>query len=747
MNENLDTRLSYHQKKSWVFLILCFLGVSSIKATDLVLTPIVSDAAQDKKVVFFMVEDGFDDILSMQFSIHWNLAAVSFEKVDVDFSGLPFLGASNFGAVPNNTDNGRLPFLWYDQNVEGISLPDGELLFSVTFEKIAEVEAMISITNLPFIAEIYDANGNPVNLKINNVQFSSLLSGAVFEDENDDCLYNFGELRQTNWTVKAIGNGRTFYARTNAEGQFAMPLKSGEYDFSLVSSELGYWESCQPSYKLILEQGALPLPLDIPIQKKVECPKLEVNLSTDYLSPCTNSRFQISYCNKGTLNASNAYIEIEFDNLLTILDSSIPWSSSNNNIYTFPLGNIESGFCGSFEVLVSLDCDVIEGQTHCTKAEIFPNDFCDASPNWSGAKVEVSSECLGNEVEFTIKNSGNFDMQKALNFIVIEDVVMHLDAGDATGDFQLNAGEEITFLKPANGVTWRLTTDQVDFHPGQSTPITTVEGCGTDVMGDFSLGYITPFSQDDGDRFRDFDCQENIAQSNPNYAIAFPRGLYSDHLINPNTEIEYLIRFQNTGTDTALNLVILDTLPPELNPGSIQPGAASHPYRFEMLEENIIQFYFQNISLPDSMTNNVASQGFVKFRIAQVPDLPLNTRIENSFSIYFDLKDPISTPKVFHTIGKNFLEILDGTVSYFIPGLALTIAPNPVADKALFQLEGATLLQSTFRLFDQTGRLSQQLNFDGNQFYFYKNNLPSGLYVFQILSEKGLVSTGKIIIN
>lgn len=694
-----------------------------------------------------MVEDGFDDIISMQFSIHWNLAAVSFDQVNFDFSGLPYLGAANFGAVPNNTDNGRLPFIWYDQNVQGITLPDGELLFSITFDKIAELEAMISITNLPFTAEIFDASGNPVNLKIGNSDFASIMSGAVFEDQNEDCTYNFGEPRQPQWTVRAIGNGRTFYARTNEEGQFAMPLFSGEYDFSLIPSELGYWESCQPSYEVILEENRLPLPLNIPIKKKTSCPKLEVNLSTDYLSACAESRFQINFCNRGTALAEDAFVEVEFDEFLTVTQSSIPWSSSNDNVYTFPLGDVESGFCGTFEVITELDCDVITGQTHCTKAEIFPNDFCDVAPDWSGASIEVSSECLGDDVEFTIKNTGNFDMLQALDFIVIEDVVMHLDAGDATGDFQLDTGEELKILKPANGVTWRLTTEQVDFHPGKSTPITTLEGCGTDGMGDFSRGFITPFPQDDGDRFKDFECQENIAAVIPNDAIAFPKGLYDDHLIYPNTEIEYLIRFQNTGTGTARNLVILDTLPPELNPGSIQPGASSHPYRFEMVGENVLQFFFKNIMLPDSMTNPNASKGFIKFRIAQSPNLPLNTRIENRSSIYFDLNEPIFSSTVFHTIGKNFLDILDGTITYFDPNLQLTIAPNPVADVALLELDGTVLLQSTFRLFDQTGRLSQEFDFQGNQFYFHKKDLPAGIYVFQILSKQGLLSTGKLIIK
>ncbi len=713
---------------------------------NLVLTPIVSNANQNQKVVFFVVEEGFEDILSMQFSVHWNLAAVSFREINTDFSGLPFVGPANFGAVPNNTDNGRLPFLWFDQNVEGLSLPNGEMLFSVLFDKVAEVEALISITNLPFEAEIFDGEGNPVNLIINNPQYGSMISGSVFEDENEDCLYNIGEPRQSNWTIRAIGNGKTQYARTNADGQFALPLAAGTYDFSLIPSELGYWESCQPSYELNLDIGELPRPLNIPIQKKLDCPKLNLTLSTNFLSPCEDSRYQISYCNNGTSMAPNAFVEITFDEFLSVQSSSIPWSTINQNKYTFQLGDLEAGSCDTFDVLVNLSCDVVDGQAHCTKAEIFPNDFCETSPEWSGASIEVSGECLDDEIEFKIRNKGAFDMPAALDFIVIEDVVMHLN-GSATGNFQLDAGQEMSIFKPANGVTWRLEAEQVAFHPGQSQPSISIEGCGTNGMGTFSTGFVTPFPQDDGDRFRDIDCQENIGQPVPHTTKAFPKGHHDEHFIKTNTEIEYLITFQNTGTDTAFNIVILDTLPPELNPGSIQPGVASHPYRFEMRGENILQFHFANIAIPDSASNEVAASGFVKFRIAQTPDLPLNTRIENRAAIYFDLKAPVFTPIAFHTIGKNFLEIMNGSVAYFVPELQLTIAPNPLTDLALIKLEGIPLLQSTFKLYDQSGRLSQQSKFEGNQFYFHKNDLPQGLYFFQILSEEGLLSTGKIAIN
>ena len=55
--------------------------------------------------------------------------------------------------------------------------------------------------------------------------------------------------------------------------------------------------------------------------------------------------------------------------------------------------------------------------------------------------------------------------------------------------------------------------------------------------------------------------------------------------------------------------------------------------------------------LPDSNINEVASNGFFKYTVRQLPDLPIGTTFENSASIYFDFNDPVKTNTTFHSIG------------------------------------------------------------------------------------------------
>ena len=113
--------------------------------------------------------------------------------------------------------------------------------------------------------------------------------------------------------------------------------------------------------------------------------------------------------------------------------------------------------------------------------------------------------------------------------------------------------------------------------------------------------------------------------------------------LNEDQWIDYTIRFQNTGTDTAFNVIITDTLPPNLDAGSILWGAASHSSTRQVLGGGVVKYIFPNILLPDSNINEPRSHGFVGFRIRpRLPLLPGN-EIENIANIYFDFNPPIIT--------------------------------------------------------------------------------------------------------
>lgn len=120
-------------------------------------------------------------------------------------------------------------------------------------------------------------------------------------------------------------------------------------------------------------------------------------------------------------------------------------------------------------------------------------------------------------------------------------------------------------------------------------------------------------------------------------------------------KLRYTIRFQNTGNDTAYNVTIIDTLSPQLDFNSVTSLYASHNFISEISEEGIAHFYFKNIYLVDSTTNERESQGFISFTIQPLAPVKQWDSIFNTGFIYFDMNKPVVT----NTVKNTFVEFLD----------------------------------------------------------------------------------------
>ncbi len=143
-------------------------------------------------------------------------------------------------------------------------------------------------------------------------------------------------------------------------------------------------------------------------------------------------------------------------------------------------------------------------------------------------------------------------------------------------------------------------------------------------------------------------CRIATNSFDPNQKSAFPPGEGTNHWLPADSTIAYLVDFQNTGTDTAFRVVIRDTISAFLDLATVQPGPASHPYTWEILNGGVLKFIFDDIMLPDSNVNEAASHGFVQFEIKPRYGIPNYSLIENSAGIYFDFNEAILTNTVFH---------------------------------------------------------------------------------------------------
>ncbi|OFY36120.1 MAG: hypothetical protein A2W91_04870 [Bacteroidetes bacterium GWF2_38_335] len=137
----------------------------------------------------------------------------------------------------------------------------------------------------------------------------------------------------------------------------------------------------------------------------------------------------------------------------------------------------------------------------------------------------------------------------------------------------------------------------------------------------------------------------------PNFKEVYPPGIGTNgDILLEDSVLTYTIHFQNTGTDTAFLVQIVDTLSPKLEITSFSPGAASHDYIWELTEVGALTFTFNDILLVDSTTNEPESHGHVSFEIRVKENAVIGDVIKNTSYIYFDYNTPVQTNSTTNTI-------------------------------------------------------------------------------------------------
>jgi uncharacterized repeat protein (TIGR01451 family) len=567
------------------------------------------------------------------------------------------------------------------------------------------------------------------------------ITGTVTSEEDGNCTLDPGEPGLANWMVKATAtNGDEYFDFTDADGNYSMLAPPGDYVVESFAPA-AYWLNCGSTVGLTLEDANDVDTADFHWLKTITCPLLEVDISAPLLRRCLSSNYVVSYCNNGSETATDATVEVTLDPLISIVSASIPYLGPVNGVYTFSIGDVAVGDCGSFYFSAQVSCDAVLGQTLCAEAHIFPDSLCTApDPSWSGAQLAVTSDCTADSVVFTLTNIGTGDMTEPQGFIVVEDGVMLL-----TNDVQLAAGESTTVSFPANGSTYYIIANQVAGEPSNSSPTLFVEGCGTNSVGAFSVGFASQFGENDSSPFVSIDCQQVIGSYDPNDKLGYPLGYGNQHLIERGQPLDYHIRFQNTGTDTAFLVKIQDVVDPSLDIATLRPGASSHPYQLNIHQDTLI-FIFENILLPDSNMNEPGSHGFVKFSIGQKQGLTLGTVIENEAAIFFDVNDPVLTNRTRHELGDHF--IVSGVKNPVQPNVVVcNIYPNPMSDDAFVVLQGIENQEFELRLYDITGRQLRSEKIRNGVGKLSRNGLQAGLYFYEVILGGTRVSQGKLAIE
>jgi len=202
--------------------------------------------------------------------------------------------------------------------------------------------------------------------------------------------------------------------------------------------------------------------------------------------------------------------------------------------------------------------------------------------------------------------------------------------------------------------------------------------------------------------------------------------------------VNYVIRFENTGTSSAENIVVSDYI--DLSKfviTTLLPINASHSFITKISNGNKVEFIFENINLPFDDANN---DGFIAFKIKTKPTLVVNDVFTNKASIYFDYNFPIVTNTASTTV--QALSKQDFMFSNYF-----NVYPNPVQN--ILNINSQKLISvKTINVYNNLGQLVQKVanpNFESS-FALDVSKLQSGHYFLNIVSDKGS-STEKFIKN
>lgn len=210
---------------------------------------------------------------------------------------------------------------------------------------------------------------------------------------------------------------------------------------------------------------------------------------------------------------------------------------------------------------------------------------------------------------------------------------------------------------------------------------------------------------------------------------ASEQGWRTQEYIDDDDVMTYMVRFQNTGTGPAYNVIVNNSLSGFLDHSSIELVAASHEHYMQMID-GVFSVHFLGIELPDSASDPIGSQGYFIYRIRQPLGNPLGTVIENQAEIFFDFNAPVAT----NTTENEILLLTDVDDLVFSP---IAIHPNPTSDEIYLSNSNRNNPILSVDLINIQGKVL----FSKSKKEVSKidlSRLSQGIYLLRIQTENGL---------
>lgn len=207
-----------------------------------------------------------------------------------------------------------------------------------------------------------------------------------------------------------------------------------------------------------------------------------------------------------------------------------------------------------------------------------------------------------------------------------------------------------------------------------------------------------------------------------------------------NDYLNYTIRFENTGTISAINVHVNDVLDNMIDQTSLRMIAASHPYTLDRTG-NTLNWNFDNIQLPVSVSGTNTGKGYVTFMAKLKPGFAVGDIIPNTANIYFDTNPAIVT----NTFNTEFLSTLNNVG--FDAG-NFVMYPNPATNNVQIRLQNSTENLESVIVYDVLGKsILKSTNVTSNVISLDVSDVSSGIYFVEIKTQNNLKQTKKLVIK
>ncbi|MEZ4838093.1 T9SS type A sorting domain-containing protein [Flavobacterium sp.] len=456
-----------------------------------------------------------------------------------------------------------------------------------------------------------------------------------------------------------------------------------------------------------------------------------------------------SYC---SFTLGGAYYEIvgntklDFDNngcdVNDLAYSNLKFNLTNNgNITGYFITNSTGNYAIPVQTGTHTITPVLENPSYFTispasisvgfpsQASPFTQDFC-FTPNGNHSDVEITIIPItparpGFDADYKIvyKNKGNQLENGTVTFSIYNPEVVDFISSIPNFDLQTNAPNIETFTWSYSNLLPFETRDiniVLNLNSPQETPALN----GGEILEFIAI--VDPLSGDEMPSDNTSTLNQEVVNSyDPNDKTCLEGSVVSTELIGQY--VHYVIRFENTGTFFAQNVVVKDEIDlSKFDLNSLIVLNASHQ-QWTRINGNKVEFIFENIQLPFPPSED--RHGYVAFKIKLKNNLTVGDTFSNFASIYFDYNFPIITEPATTTI--EALSNPDFEFSNFVK-----LYPNPAS--STITIESQRINLKSVEIFNSLGQLVQAIPNENNQLNIDVSNLQTGTYFVKVYSDKGV---------